>query len=501
MNMGRLLRPDDHERDHEVRTATTRSGVGHTVPSTYATGYRYVRMGYTTVIEPASPPLKQRHTHHELNDTPIIDKACFPLVGNNWVVMDLLARGDIEGCAAFLAWLVSATKGYALKVVNPGGVEAWGWGRNVRSLDDQVPGFNITPREIIRGLCRANIMLRLPHRLHLHTNRVGVPGNYETTLKTMHAVHDLASGDDPIIHITHCQFSGYAGGSSWLSVASGADRIARYVNAHPHVSLDLGQVVFTDVTTMTADGPFQHNLHLLTGNKWCNADVENETGAGIVPFRFSRGNVAHSVQWAIGLELALLVKDPWRVYMTTDHPNAGPFTSYPRVIAWLTSRHAREKTMARIVARAMKRCVLPSIEREYSISDVATVTRAATARALGLKSKGHLGLGADGDIAVYDFDPRQQDPSRDYVKLRRALRTAVYTVKEGALAAKNGEITGQPTGRTFWARIHLPGELRNATMKQVASFFQQYYTVQLDNYAVREDELARSEPVDVRPAL
>ncbi|MEM2906302.1 MAG: formylmethanofuran dehydrogenase subunit A [Candidatus Bathyarchaeia archaeon] len=499
--MGRLLRPDDHERDHEVRTATTRSGVGHTVPSTFTTGYRYARMGYTTVIEPASPPLKQRHTHHELNDTPIVDKACFPLVGNNWIVMDLLSRGDVEGCAAFLAWLVSATKGYALKVVNPGGIEAWGWGRNVQSLDDQVPRFNITPREIIRGLCRANIMLNMPHRLHLHTNRVGIPGNYETTLKTMHAVRDLARGDEPILHITHCQFSAYAGGSTWLSVESGAEKVARYVNAHPHVSLDLGQVVFTDVTTMTADGPFQHGLHLLTGNKWCNADVENETGSGIVPFKFSRGNVAHSVQWAIGLELALLVKDPWRVYMTTDHPNAGPFTAYPRVITWLTSRVAREKTMAKVVPRAMKRCVLPSIDREYSLSEVAIVTRAATAKALGLGKKGHLGVGADADIAVYDFNPKQLDPSRDYRKLRRALRKTVYTVKDGVLVAKNGEILRQPAGRTYWARVHVPDDLQRATMQRVVSSFEQYYTVQLENYAIREEELASSAPLDVKPTM
>jgi len=471
------------------------------VPSTFTTGYRYARMGYTTVIEPASPPLKQRHTHHELNDIPIIDKACFPLVGNNWIAMDLLSRGDVEGCAAFLAWLVSATKGYALKVVNPGGIEAWGWGRNVQSLDDQVPGFNITPREIIRGLCKANIMLRMPHRLHLHTNRVGVPGNYETTIKTMHAVRDLALGDEPILHITHCQFSAYAGGSSWLSVESGAEKIARYVNAHPHVSLDMGQVVFTDVTTMTADGPFQHGLHLLTGNKWCNADVENETAAGIVPFKFSRGNVAHSVQWAIGLELALLVKDPWRVYMTTDHPNAGPFTAYPRVITWLASRSAREKTMAKVVPRAMRRCALPSVDREYTLSEVVIVTRAATARALGLKSKGHLGAGADADIAVYDFNPRQLDSARDYRKLRRALRKAAYTVKDGVLVARNGEILRHSTGRTYWTRVQVSDDLQRATMKQVASSFQQYYTVQLGNYTIREDELAVSSPLKIEATV
>ena len=45
VNSGRMLRPEDHFRDFEVKTAKTRSGVGRSVPSTFTTGYRYARMG------------------------------------------------------------------------------------------------------------------------------------------------------------------------------------------------------------------------------------------------------------------------------------------------------------------------------------------------------------------------------------------------------------------------------------------------------------------------
>jgi len=154
VNAGRLLRPEDHVNDFEIKGSFTRSGVGGSVPSTFTTGYRYARMGYTTVMEPATPPIKTRHTHDELNDTPIIDKACYILFGNNWFVLDYLRDNREEDCAAYVSWILDALKGYAVKVVNPGGVEAWGWGENVRGIDDTVPNFDITPREIIRGLCR-----------------------------------------------------------------------------------------------------------------------------------------------------------------------------------------------------------------------------------------------------------------------------------------------------------------------------------------------------------
>ena len=301
VNSGRLLRPEDHFKDVEVKTALTRSGVGHSIPSTFTTGYRYSRMGYTTVMNPSMPPLEARHTHEELDDTPMLDKATYPLLGDWWFVLEHLRDGLLEECAAHIAWMLTATKGYAIKIVNPGGLEAWGFGKNVASVDDSVPFFNITPREIVRGLCKINKLLNLPHTIHVHTNNLGKPGNYSTTLQTMKCVEDLATDNNPILHITHCQFSAYTG-SDWGTMGSGAEEIAKYVNHHDHVTLDMGQIVFTETTTMTADGPFQFGLYNLTGNKWVNHDVETETSAGIVPFRYRRKSSVHATQWSIGLE-------------------------------------------------------------------------------------------------------------------------------------------------------------------------------------------------------
>ncbi|MEM2921118.1 MAG: formylmethanofuran dehydrogenase subunit A, partial [Candidatus Bathyarchaeia archaeon] len=244
VNAGRLLRPEDHFRDVEVKTRVTRSGVGRSVPSTFTTGYRYSRMGYTTVMTPSMPPLEARHTHDELNDTPMIDKGAYPLLGDWWFVLEYLSRGQLEDCAAHVAWIMKATRGYAIKLVNPGGLETWGFGRNLHSIDDQVPYFNITPREIIRGLCQVNRMLGLPHTIHVHTNNLGKPGNYATTLDTLKCVKDLAQDDKPVIHVTHCQFSAFTG-SDWMNMGSGAENIARYINRHSHATIDMGQVIFT----------------------------------------------------------------------------------------------------------------------------------------------------------------------------------------------------------------------------------------------------------------
>jgi formylmethanofuran dehydrogenase subunit A len=495
VNSGRLLRPEDHFRDYEPKTPITRSGVGYSIPSTFTTGYRYARMGYTTVMDPAMPPLEAKHTHEEFNDTPIIDKASYPLIGDWWFVLEYLREGKVEECARHVAWMITSTKGYAIKLVNPGGLEAWGFGHNVTSLDDQVPYFCITPREIIRGLCKVNKLLNLPHTIHVHTNNLGKPGNYTTALETMKCVEDLAEEGKPAIHITHCQFSAFKG-EDWRTFESGAEEIANYVNAHSHLTMDMGQVIFTDTTTMTADGPFQFDLYQLSGNKWVNHDVETETSSGIVPFHYRKKSYVHAVQWSIGLELALLIKDPWKLFLTTDHPNAGPFTAYPKVITWLMSRKAREKTLKKINPRARSRSLLPSIDRELSFYEIATMTRAGQAKALGLKTKGHLGVGADADIAIYNFNPKTTDPSKKYKTLRKAFKRAAYTIKDGVVVVKDGEVVKNAKGATMWLDVKTSEQVK--VTEEMKRRFREYWTVEYENYPVTEHYLEVSRPIVVK---
>ena len=503
VNAGRLLRPEDHFIDVEPRTPTTRAGVGRSVPSTFATGYRYARMGWTTAMDPAMPPLEARHTHEEFNDTPIIDKGTYPLLGDCWFVMEFLAADMIEECAAYVAWMLWATKGYAIKLVNPGGLECWGFGHNVESIDDVVPYFNITPREIIRGLARVNHLLDLPHTIHIHTNNLGKPGNWDTTIRTMDCVRDIpgtSSTGEHSIHITHVQFSAF-GGDDWASMCSMSEPIMRYVNTHRHVTIDMGAVVPGDTTTMTADGPFQYGLYELTGNKWINHDVETETSTGIVPYHYRRRSLVNAVQWAIGLELALLAKDLWRgPYLTTDHPNGAPFTTYPRIIEWLVSRRARERTLKRVNKRAIRRMVLPSLDREFTLYEIAIISRAGPAKALGLERKGHLGVGADADVAIYNINPDELDLSKDHRAVRRAFERAAYTIKDGQVVVKDGRVVASPIRRTYWVHVKLPDEA-SEIVNAIRDAWEARYTVSFDNYPIPEHYLALPAKVSRQPRL
>src|SRR5438093_4184958 len=157
VNVARKMRPEDKRKAPPVRrTPLTRSGTTGSVPSTFATGYLYAGLGYTTAFDAAIPPLGARHAHEEFHDTPVIDKGFFVLFGNNHYVLNQVAAGDHEKLRTFCAWLLGAAKGYAMKVVNPGGVEVWKeGGGNVHSLDSSIELFdNVTPRRIITALAQ-----------------------------------------------------------------------------------------------------------------------------------------------------------------------------------------------------------------------------------------------------------------------------------------------------------------------------------------------------------
>ncbi len=457
-------------------------------------------MGYTTVMNPSMAPLEAKHTHEELNDIPLLDKATYPLLGDWWFVLENLAKGNIEECAKHVAWMLDITKGYAIKIVNPGGLESWGFGHNVHSIDDQVPNFCITPREIMCGLAKVNALLNLPHSIHLHTNNLGIPGNYTTTLDTMRALESVPYNGRPVGHITHLQFSSFAG-DSWVHFQSASEEISSYINAHNHMTFDMGQIIFSETTTMTADGPFEFSLYELGGhNKWVNSDIETETSGGIIPIHYKKNSPVNALQWSIGLELALLIKDPWKIMMTTDHPNAGPFFAYPRVLAWLYSKKAREATLNHCNKKAQKKSLLPTIDREMTLYELAIMTRAAQAKALGLTNKGHLGVGADADVAIFNINPETLDIAQKFKVARKAFKHAAYTIKDGKIVVKDGEVVDNTTpGRTMWLDVQTKEPC--IIDDEMRSKFRQYWTIEYDNYPVFEHYLRVPEKLTVKASV
>jgi formylmethanofuran dehydrogenase subunit A len=310
--------------------------------------------------------------------------------------------------------------------------------------------------------------LGLPHPIHLHCNNLGAPGNISTTLETMKHLEGHRA------HLAHLQYHAY-GGDDWSTMRSEAAQLAEYFNAHPNMTTDAGAVLFGDTVTITADGPWQHLLYKLTGRKWGNLDVENETGCGIVPYTYKPSNLVNAVQWAVGLELLLLINDPWRVFLSTDHPNGACFWRYPEIVQLLMSADFRNECMASLPPNIKNRITLPEIDREYTLYEIATIMSAGPARALGLAQKGNLGIGKDADMVIYHHD---KDIARMFSHPR-------YVIKGGEVVIEDGDIRATPDGREFMVKpSYDPGT--DAFLKPL---FEECYSVSFENYPVEMERI------------
>jgi formylmethanofuran dehydrogenase subunit A len=479
VNVARKMRPEEKRKTQVLhRTVNTHSGTLGSVPSTFATGYKYAGMGYTTAFDAAIPPLGARHAHEEFEDTPCIDKGFYVLMGNNHYIMRSIAEREPQKVKAFIAWLLGATKGYAPKLVNPGGVEMWKsrQGGNAHGLDEAVDHFDVTPRQIIRGVAQAAAELGLPHPVHIHCNNLGVPGNWQTTLETMKALEGHRA------HLTHIQFHSYGGGEGDENTFNSKTLpLAEYVNTHKNVTLDVGQVMFGETTSMTGDGPLGYYLSNIFKGKWFSCDTEMESGCGITPIKYRNKSLVHSLQWAIGLEWYLLVDDPWRVVMSTDHPNGGSFLAYPQIIRLLMDRTYRRDVLKKCPPRVVERSSLADLDREYTFNEIAIITRAGPARILGLTNKGHLGPGADADITIYTPHENKQT----MFELPRVV------IKSGRVMIENGEIRDPFIGKT----LHVAPDYDRDVEADIRDWFEKYYSVGWRNYPVDESYLHDAELV------
>lgn len=455
-----------------VRTAGASQSGEQLVPHCKATGQLFAGLGYTTAVDAAIPGLSARLAHQEFSLTPYIDKAFLALFGNNHYVLEQIREGNRDALRDYCAWMLTAVHAHGIKIVNPGGVENWKQisRQSLREFDHPVGEFGVTPREIIRELSLAADELQLPHPVHIHCNNLGYPGNWETTLQTMRALEGRRG------HFAHIQFHSYGGQpDDPSSFCSAVNALAEYVAAHPEISVDVGHVTPGAAMTITGDAPFAEHLQRLTGGRWFTADTEQEASCGIIPGEFRPyRNLVHATQWAIGLEWYLRLPNPWQIAMSSDHPNGGAFVKYPEVVHLLMSRDFREEQLARMPAAVQERAGLRELDREYTLEEIAIITRAAPARILGLSQKGHLGDGADADITVY----RQDD------NITQMFRRPRFVFKGGALIAEDGELRESTAGELLVPQINFTDE--HARSRRI--WFNETYSLRYGNYRIAPEE-------------
>ena len=200
--------------------------------------------------------------------------------------------------------------------------------------------------------------------------------------------------------------------------------------------------------------------------------------AGSYPYTYKPSNLVNAVQWAVGLELLLYSsKILGVVFLSTDHPNGACFWRYPEIIHLLMSADFRNECMKSLPARIKNRITLPEIDREYTLYEIATITSAGPAQALGLSQKGSLGTGMDADLVIYNRDD----------DIEQMFGHPRYVIKGGEIVVEEGDIRATPDGREYMVKPALdPG-----TEEFLRPMFEDRYCMSFENYPVEIERLER----------
>ena len=305
-----------------------RCGTMGSVPSTFATGYLYAGLGYTTAFDAAIPPLGARHAHEEFHDTPSSTRASSSCSATIITSCEAIQRRRARKAEGFVAWLLARREGYAMKLVNPGRRRGWKQGGREhprpghagRPLRRDAPADH---RHVAAGGRGPGSAAPGPHPLQQPRPARQLGDD---------AGHDEGAGGHRG-HLTHIQFHSYGGDDdedTFGSQVGAAGRI-RQLASQSDRRCRPGAVRRND------EHDRRRAARLLPAQgvrrKWSNSDIEMEAGCGIVPIKYKEKSFVHALQWAIGLEWYLLVERP----LAHRHEHR---SSQRRLVSGLSADHA-----------------------------------------------------------------------------------------------------------------------------------------------------------------
>jgi len=226
---------------------------------------------------------------------------------------------------------------------------------------------------------------------HIHLPNLAKPDG----LKTLSSF--LKKLDGRRCHLSHLQYYIFTKENKKLKPMT-KEAVELLAN-HKNVTFDLGPVVFGNTFSLTADDELSNRI-AKTVKRELQAEIKSPYKS--VEYNFLKNCFIDSIFWFAGMEFLLETIDLSQASLSIDFPSGGSIAGYPQIIGFLMDKKKRDDFSAGLNSEALALSSLASIERDFSLYEIAMITRSSPAIATGLKDRGHLGVGAGADIALFD---------------------------------------------------------------------------------------------------
>ena len=261
---------------------------------------------------------------------------------------------------------------------------------------------------------------------HIHLPDLGKGGSIQTLEKFLKR---LGGRRCHLSHLAYYIFDSVKG-----KPVPRAKLAAEMISQYENVTFDLGPVSFGETFSLTADEELSRRIARTAKREIGRSD---DFPYSTIKYNFRNDCYYDSIYWLAGMEFLLELKDISKASLSIDYPSGGHPSAYPFIIASLMEREKRERFASTLDGEALKNSTLMEVEKEFSIHEIASITRSSPARALlpeeagsmnaaVIKRIGNLSAGSFADVALYS-------PSDDIQKM---FAHPAVVVKGGSVANK-----------------------------------------------------------------
>jgi len=443
----------------------------------------YVSKGYTFIVEANVFPSLAKQTIFNFGQIPILDKAMLINASNLWALELEYQKGDIEKSSVFISDLLDLVKGFGIKIYNPFEAEEWDFKEIRDDITTNGRLYNFNAMNVFRNMTKTVENIELPHSVHVHID------GYELEVGQLNALKVLADiktqGLTPnqssqtkikrseIFHLAHA--SAYSFNDN--------TKLINFFNSNNNFDLDLGFIGFNPMNPLITSDRRLINKYLNKKKTSKNypiikGAIESE-GDHFETFRIlKKDNLNYCTIWANALNLALGIKDKWKMQFSINFPNYAHLTDIPEIISWLLNKNIRDKFTDDMNPDFKQDNPLLNIEDTFSINDLIIITRASPAKSLGLGDiKGNLGTGADADINILNRNLQELDPLTQIDDIKRAFSDVEIVIKNGEIVKKGDKINHNHKGKIYWSNGSNNHEDYEKIMNKKREFYKKYSSI------------------------
>ncbi len=455
----------------------------------------YVSKGYTFIVEANVFPSLAKQTIFNFDQIPILDKAMLINASNLWSLELEYQKGDIEKLSVFISDLLDLIKGFGLKIYNPFEAEEWA----LKEIRDDITTngrlYNFNALDVFRNMTKTIEQIELPHSIHAHID------GYESEIGELNAIKVLedikTQGLTPsqssqakikrsqIFHLAHA--SAYSFNDD--------TKLINFFNSNDNFDLDLGFISFNPINPLITSDRRLINKYLdkkKTPKKYpiIKGAIESE-GDHFETFRtLKKDNSEYCMLWSNALNLALRIKDKWKLQFSINFPNYAHLTDIPEIISWLLNKNSRNTFMENMNNEFKQDNPLFSIEDTFSINDLIIITRASPAKSLGLGDiKGNLGIGADADINMLNLNLQEIDYASQIDEIKKAFSDIDTVIKNGIIVKQGEKINLNHKGALYWSKGTVNTQNYEKIMDKKKEFYKKYSSIFYESLKPNTDKI------------